>query len=243
MTLVLALACKDGLVVASDSQATFPMATQHVRLEEEKLFQLSSAPIVWGGSGQIGMQQDIAIALRDLKKDDLKKSIEKLRFQLANKVRPVLKQAKEQYIEIDPRVSRPVAHTLICGHTDGRFWILEIDPNGMVEQHEHRGFAAIGSAAEFAYYAYVSLKHHDVPQRRLCEGQVLAYRTIWTAIQVTAYGLAEPVRMWIINKDGAFRVSEGDMTVIGHAVDLCKKKEVEDLIGVTATTMPEGQIE
>jgi hypothetical protein len=56
MTLILALRYNDGLLLASDSQATAQASGQWTKQELQKLFTLRDA-IGWGASGSVGLTQ------------------------------------------------------------------------------------------------------------------------------------------------------------------------------------------
>src|SRR5215212_5873575 len=62
MTLVLALRCRDGVVLASDGQATSEAAGQPTRQPVGKLFDVGGR-IAWGAAGSVGLQQALADAL------------------------------------------------------------------------------------------------------------------------------------------------------------------------------------
>lgn len=59
MTLVLAIRCREGVVLASDGQATTDAAGQPTRLAVQKLFDLGGR-IAWGAAGSVGLQQALA---------------------------------------------------------------------------------------------------------------------------------------------------------------------------------------
>ena len=62
MTLVLAIRCRDGVVVASDGQATTDAAGQPTRRPVRKLFVIGGQ-IAWGAAGALGLQQTLAAEL------------------------------------------------------------------------------------------------------------------------------------------------------------------------------------
>ena len=58
MTLILAIHCADGLVLASDGQQTFNTGGQPVKTETEKLV-VPWTGIAWGGSGPVSIIQAV----------------------------------------------------------------------------------------------------------------------------------------------------------------------------------------
>ena len=58
MTLVLALESKEGLLLVSDSQATYETTGQPVKLPHQKIFAIWKN-VAWGGSGHGGILQQV----------------------------------------------------------------------------------------------------------------------------------------------------------------------------------------
>ncbi|MGH7868883.1 MAG: hypothetical protein ACREP9_14930, partial [Candidatus Dormibacteraceae bacterium] len=85
MTIVIALSCSDGVVMASDSQATETSAG--VRYNVQKIFQLTDHA-VWGGSGDAQTIADIDRALQS-SRDQVQQSSD-LAQDLTDAIRPVL---------------------------------------------------------------------------------------------------------------------------------------------------------
>src|SRR5680860_1023025 len=112
MTLILAMSCPEGMVLASDSQATFATQGQHVRGITQKLYQPWSN-LAWGASGNVGLIQHIEQELRkrfsnnrQFVNTDPRKVQEDITKAIVSVARPKL---KDQYISIrdlhDPSVS------------------------------------------------------------------------------------------------------------------------------------------
>jgi 20S proteasome alpha/beta subunit len=231
MTLILALACSDAVVVAADSQATFTGGGQPLRATEDKLWQVKDAPVVAGVSGHVGTAQKIRQSLAKIHDNVLRGPITAARPILRDHVCKALNDTKDHFIQAHPSGGDLITNTVICGYTVDSPWILEITCNGLDEQHEHRGFMALGSGESFAHFACASMQHHAVRELGAKAAQVLAYRTIDTAIEVAAYGLGGPVQMWLIDANGARAVTEADLQVIGHTANLWKATEAEFLQG------------
>jgi len=230
MTLILALACSDGIVIAADSQATFRGTTQPLRLPEQKLWQIRDTAVVFGISGQVGMAQTIKQELERIASGVLRGPIRVSRPILHKHVCDVLREAHERHVPIDPqRGGSPIADTVIVGYAEGTPWILEISRNGLAEQHEHRGFLALGSGEAFAHFACAAMQHHAVRELGIGAAQVLAQRTIATAIEVAGFGLGPPVQMWVIDANGARQMGEDELEAISDTADLGKEVEREFL--------------
>jgi hypothetical protein len=208
------------------------MGQPPMRTLEDKLYQLHDAPVVVGCSGAVGVAQNVRTALEGMKRDVLVTPIAKSKGKFQTTISKVLKIAEQNYVPIDKAIGPPVCDTLISGYTGGESWLVEVDRNGGVEQHEQRGFCALGSGGPFAHFACASMQHHAVRELGARGAQVLAYRTIDTAIAVAAFGLGPPVQMWVIDADGARRVEDDELQVISHTADVWKAMEAEALAGV-----------
>ena len=219
-------------MLAADSQATFGVGKpQPLRTTEEKLWQVGDAPVVAGISGHVGMAQNVKASLASIPSTELSGRIAKLRPILRNHVVEVLRDAKQSYVPIHQSGGEPICETVIAGYTVGAPWILEINCNGLDEQHEHRGFLALGSGEAFAHFACAAMRHHAVRELGIFHAQVLAFRTIETAIKVAAFGLGPPIQMWTIDdKHGACRVDKDKDTIISHTSEIWKSMETESLV-------------
>lgn len=230
MTLILGLACQDGVVMAADSQGTTAgMGQPPMRTVEEKLYQLHEAPVVVGCSGAVGVAQNIRTALEGMKKDVVKKPVANARSNYRSTISKVLKVAQQSHVDIDKTMGPPLCDTLIAGYAAGAACLLEVNRNGGDEQHEHRGFCALGGGGPFAHFACASMQHHAVRELGMRAALALAYRTIETAIEVAAYGLGGPVQLWVIDSDGARKVEGRALDVVRDTANTWKKLETEFL--------------
>jgi len=197
MTLILAVVCKDGIVMAADSAASF--IAEGIKQPTVKIHKLGSVAL-WGASGHEGMIQDIEVALTKGKTpESYMKSAQHCRQQLRRALKPVYEEWKIYQVPIPqpPYNQWQTAHLLFIGVWDGKSCIIEVEPNLAVEQLEDYGHAAIGSAAQFA-------QARMYPHRRrfptLQWGKVIAYRTMREAIDIALYGVAEPIHLWALER-------------------------------------------
>jgi 20S proteasome alpha/beta subunit len=107
MTLILALDCADGLLLASDSQATVSTGGQPVKMETEKLHRPWSN-IGWGASGMAAVAQLVEQALAKYHSHANtfeKKTVVDTCDQLSKTVTKVIRDATEgQYMEIPKEI-------------------------------------------------------------------------------------------------------------------------------------------
>lgn len=251
MTLILALLCSDGLVMASDSQATIETTGQQLKGPAEKLFRPWDH-IAWGASGATGIIQRVDIHLREkhaasaaferMHPDEVRK---RLAAEIAEVIHPLV---TKQYLNLPGR-SMPIAGFLFAGHTARGPVLFEVSDNLMDASHIETGYAAIGSGDIFPYYALAALSHFDVRNRTLEEAKAIAYRVVSDAINIAAFGLGPPVQMVEVRRqaNGTYKVrklSPEDLRILEDTVYTWKTLEVETLsasIGVAPPVTPPTQ--
>lgn len=251
MTLILALACADGIVMASDGQATFSTTGQPVRQPMQKIHSLASC-VLWAGAGDVGLLQKIGYALESLEATKLTLPIKGLRPMLFNTVRPVILEAVQAFIPVGPNPQPAMADVLFCGYSGDDPWILEITHTASDVQHEEIGFAAIGSADIFPYFALTSLAHYGVRQRSTAEGQLIAYRVLDDAINTAAYGIGTPIQISVVDRPSdaaqpgrARPLSIDELRALQEAVTGWKKTETDSLaetLGLRPAEGPPGSL-
>ncbi len=208
MTLILAVACQNGIVMAADSATTF---AEGIKQPTVKIRPLGNV-MLWGASGHEGMIQDIEVALTQGRNpESYIKSAQHCRKQLCQVLKPVYQAWRDYQVPIPlPSYNQwQGAHLLFIGFLDGKPCIIEVEPNLAIGQMEDYGHHAIGSAAQIA-------QARMYPHRQRCPtlawGKVIAYRTMKEAIDVAASGVAEPIHLWSIEPPeatGGFpRISE-----------------------------------
>jgi len=234
VTLILALTCKDAVVMAADSQATEVQGGNvlaGVRHDVEKLFPLGPN-ILYGASGSVGVIQDIRGALDDWATSNAGKlddQARRLKPELVKVVAPILREAYANYIQVPGRQANPpMTSVLFAGRTGGGRWIMELEENGGAEFKES-GFAAIGSAYQFANVAAAMLKEYSASTRELIHGQLLALRILGTAVNAAAFGVGGALRLAVIGPDGVKVLDHDEVAQLRDQVDGWRQAEAETL--------------
>jgi proteasome beta subunit len=215
VTIVIALRCADGVIMASDSQGT--EASGNVRFPVEKVFQLHSRAVA-GGSGAHQVIADIRTDLTSL--STVLETSTDLDQSLMGRIRPILH--KHYSAHIDPpnqQPTSPATSILTCGlDGQGNPWIIEIDHSCTCTHYEQRGFHAIGSGAGFAQVANLLMAHFQAKDRPIEHGKLIAYRTVNSVIEASAFGVGGPVQMWTVDAGGVHQLSDDELVAIKDSV-------------------------
>ncbi len=239
MTLVVALQCTDGAILASDSQST--ESTGNVRSAGQKVFPLTEHA-VWGASGN----GQIIAEIRD-RLTDITNSTPVIMGQgIVNKVRPVLDRHYKNFINVPNQPpSSPGTSVLACGVWKETPWIVEVDAHCQYSQYETKGYHAIGSGAEPAQYAIAVLSHFQTKNNSLEYGKMVVYRVMDTVIQTSAYHVGPPIQMWTVNQSGVHQLIDEELAQLQDAVATWKAVERDTLESVlsgrlaTAPSIPQ----
>lgn len=205
MTVVLAVRCADGLVLASDSQITDPV--RGVSYPAQKLHPLGEHA-AWGGSGSRAVLHDLervfgAEADAIVEAPDVGRAVQQ-------RVLPVLEHHYSTFISDVPggkAGATPSTYVLAAGYAGDEPFIIEIDPHGLIGHHEVTGFQAVGSGSPMAQQAYALLAHFRMSERSVDYGVVAALRVL-DALDLSSPSVGGPMDICRITPDGARHLHE-----------------------------------
>ncbi|MDO8750152.1 MAG: hypothetical protein Q7K03_03280 [Dehalococcoidia bacterium] len=231
MTLIIALACKQGLVFAADSQATESAPGLSTRFPVEKIRPLGSS-ILWASSGDVGLFQQVDEAFARQTSPPWQQGIAELRTKLRYITVGVVKRSLDNSLPIPTTQQWHQGAILFCGYTGSTqktHWLLELLTDGRNTRYEERGFHAIGSGTVFAQVAQAMLAHYDIKNRTLDEGIKIAYRVMDSAIEVAAAYIGPPIRIWTISEGDVHNLTDDELQAVRDSVGLWKQLERETL--------------
>lgn len=243
MTLIVALACQDAVVLAADTQATEAQGGLNlaalVRHGTNKIHVLGSS-MAWAGSGTVSVLQDVEAALETWQAANSGRplpAIKRLRGELVKVVSPTLKEAYSHWVQVPGSGNIPPSTSaLFVGYSDGRPWIMEISENGMGEVKT--GFASIGGAFHLAAVAHAMVQHYSGPDLSMINGQLLTLRVLETAVQAAGFGVAEPLHVATVDASGARVLSADEVRALRDQVEAWKESESEVLLSVAGVPPP-----
>ena len=223
MTLIVAVGCTDGVVLASDSATTD--TETGTKQPSQKIRQVRQLPILWGGSGDVGLLQKIEESLTGA--DLAMHSVKRVRQDLKKLTASELAESRQFHVPYPqpPFHQPPVAVLLFAFILQGRGWILEIERDGRDTMYDEGlgSFAAIGSGKPWAQAAF---RPHLGSQRALDEGKLLAYKVVDDSIMLAAGGLAHPIHMYTISLDGIVaEVEHPELKALADACELVREAE------------------
>jgi len=214
MTLIIALACRDGVILASDSQATTFSTGGPIRRTISKIKRLGENKL-WAASGTGGMIQKIETVFNSLPMEILNAPLSESQLrqailQSAHAIRVQELQRHRTLYGQGRDIEAGVADLIIVEYQNGpRIW--HINPDCMDEFLEDFGYGVSGSGDIFAH---TLLKNHKIKNLSVEQGCLIAYRVLRDAIDIGAFGLGEPIDIWIINKTGVKQKSQPEMLAL-----------------------------
>ncbi|MBO6717293.1 MAG: proteasome protein [Rhizobiaceae bacterium] len=229
MTVVLATVCKDGVVLGSDSQITDK--GRGMTYPAEKLHPLGDVA-AWGGSGARSVLFDVERCFNEnsaaiLQASDIGRALQE-------QVLPILRHHYDTFITDVPGGEgggSPAAYVMAAGWRDGRPWIVEITPSGMIGHYGDLGFHAIGSGAPMAQQAGSLLSHFHLTERSVRFGCAAVLRVL-QALDLTSPSVGEPFSLCRIDKDGAHHLSDEDIEQVREDVrrwEEAEKAAIDDI--------------
>lgn len=226
MTVVLAIKCANGIVLASDSQITDP--GRGLSYPAQKLHPLGGHA-AWGGSGSRAVLYDIEQIFHD--EADAVVEAKNIGHALQAKVLPVLKHHYDGFIPEVPgqeKAGTPATYVLAAGYVDDEPFIIDIDPHGLLGHHEVTGFQAIGSGAPMAQQAHALLAHFRMTERDLDYGVVAALRVL-EALDASSPSVGGPMDICRLTPEGAHHLSPDEVKDVGRQVNRWVDLEQEAL--------------
>ena len=216
MTVVLALRCADGIVMASDSQITD--GGRGLTYPAQKLHPLGKHA-AWGGSGSRAVLYD----LEQIFNSEAESVVEArdIGHSLQARVLPVFKHHYENYIEHVPAqksAGTPATYVLAAGYAGDVPFIIDLDPNGLIGHHEETGFQAVGSGAAMAQQAHALLAHFRMTERDVDHGVVAALRVL-DALDASSPSVGGPMDICRITPDGAKHLNPDEVDKVRGQID------------------------
>src|SRR2546421_3146108 len=157
MTLIIGVKCKDGVVMGSDSAATFSAMGQNTIRQDTRKLDILGESVIVGISGYIGLGQRIRAQIQALWTDSNLKFEEKEPYEAMtimriaiwnNHIHPEVQAAQAMIPVIGQQLAlqSALAQTVVCLPLSGGPCLFQFDQQGAPEEAtETLPFVAIGS--------------------------------------------------------------------------------------------------
>lgn len=219
MTLVIGLKGADGIVLASDSQATYGELKQ----SQTKLFAMKYG-LVWGSAGPFAATQDLYTALEatDLPADPGRE-----------KAKAAIGEAMVSTIEKLPGNDgpKPPFEALFAWYdaADGRHYLLRGHRNGQVEFD--RTYGAIGSAEGLGRFGFTRNEFLRFSTLPLGTTRLVTYMVAEEAVKASSKAVDLPIQLALASRGEARVLRPDEIEGTSNAVDLYRERQRELLIG------------
>lgn len=239
MTLVIALSCKDGIVMASDGQATSLSSGGPVKQKYRKIFRLNKH-VLLGASGTIGIIQrcrdeisefigllsnkGLNHTLKEEKPDGKLQDI-KIRDKIRGLIFSINKDERERHEAFyNTKKQAPLADILLVirDPKKERFRIWHVAPDGGEELLDELGYGCTGIGDVFAH---ALLKDYNIKEMDVEKGKPIAYRVIKEAIGIGAFGLGKPIDIWIMKNNQISQLSKKEIMALEDTYQAWKETE------------------
>jgi proteasome beta subunit len=216
VTVVLAVKCADGVVMAADTQITD--SAKGMSYPGQKLHRLGEHA-AWGGSGARSVLLELEqvydeSAAAILESPDVARELQELTL-------PILRHHYDNFIADVPGEESggtPSAYVLAGGFSHGEPFIVEVNPNAMVSRYEDIGFHAVGSGAPMAQQAGALLAHFRMTERSVDYGAVAAFRVL-AALSLTSPSVGGEFDVAKITAEGSHHLSEDEVEELHKHMD------------------------
>lgn len=229
MTVVLAVRCTDGLVLASDSQIT--EGDRGMSFPAHKLHPLGDRA-AWGGSGATSVLHDLEVLFAAEAPEIV--HARDVAHEIQQRMVPVLRRHYELFIPDVPGEAldgTPSAYVLAAGFSHGQPFIVKVDPTGVVGRYEDVGFHAIGTGAPMAQQASALLGHYRMTDRAVRYGVIGAVRVL-DALRISQPTVGGPLNIVRLTDEGAHHLSEDEVQEARDAVhrwEAMDRRTLDDL--------------
>jgi 20S proteasome alpha/beta subunit len=198
MTLIIILKCKNGIVMASDGQATSFSTGGPIRQRIQKIFKLTG-DVLFGASGSVGTIQKCKEIFEQFSQQLSNTFDLNIRNQIRQSLFGIMKSELDRHKAFHDKLEgAPLADILVCVRLkDGNCKIWHIAPDCAEEFLDELGYGCSGIGDTFAY---TLLKRYYSDEIDIEGGKLVAYRVIKEAIEIGAFGLGEPIDIWVLDK-------------------------------------------
>jgi 20S proteasome alpha/beta subunit len=217
MTLVLGLRCRNGIVLAADSQRT--QGTMRDRVP--KLFGCP-AGILWGTAGNIAIQQELDAGMHELEVGRHPTAVD-AKAAIVTAVREARARATSALAEPGQAASAVSGLFAWYSDKDGASYLLRVAESGHAEFHPD--FTAVGNGAELARFALSRSDYLGLSGLDLDPAQMIAFEAADDVIRATATGLGPPVQVGVVTASRCAVVPSQERQALEDTVSVWRERK------------------
>jgi proteasome beta subunit len=229
MTLIVAVRCRDGVILGSDSQETRGERGRRLARSTRKVYEPHPGFLLaWAGA------QDVAqgFALRLERDDDMSANADRLAIKdrlhaiLADVRKDPSVEGRSDNVEFllawwSRQENKPVALRLLSGGAGE--WVNDWE------------FGGIRLGVERANFAVGAMRYIDPGALTLEQAKIVALKVLRDTIETSVEGIGGRVQMGAVRESGLEVIEEADMRGLHDTVDLWETQCIELLLGSTAS--------
>ncbi len=229
MTLIVAVRCRDGVILGSDSQETRGERGRRLARSTRKVYEPHPGFLLaWAGA------QDVAqgFALRLERADDMSPNADRLDIKgrlhaiLADVRKDPSVEGRSDNVEFlvawwSRQENKPVALRLLSGGAGE--WVSDWE------------FGGIRLGVERAGFAVGAMRYIDPGALTLEQAKIVALKVLRDTIETSVEGIGGRVQMGAVRESGLEVIEEADMRGLHDTVDLWEAQCIELLLGSTAS--------
>lgn len=233
MTIALALACKDGIVLATDGKVTRASTSYRA---VARIWQLTNKArfvpphLLVAGAGELALIHGVMDAAERLPEGERAKGVDGVVAAARDALVERRAEAIARYAAIYGRESAlehaPRAYFLLA-QAEPAPRIVYMSEDGDVEDQAHLGYAVTGSGD---LIVHVRLQSWDPRELRVDQAAVLAYGLVKDTIDSGTFRVSDPVQLWTLQRGAPPREwDEADLAKLAerHAAF---RRGVQDLL-------------
>ncbi len=249
MTLIVGILCTDGVVLASDSAATFGSdGRQTIGQQAVEKVRILRNQVLYASTGAVGMAQVIANAVGAMwdenpfsRMSTTEDAMDAIGRKIAERVGPYL-QTAQMTRAIGCDVSATLCKSVVALVFKKRPCLFNFDYGGAPEQASvDLPFVALGSGQAIAdpFLAFLKRTVWRGKQPTIAEGKLAAVWTVIHACQTNPGGVAGPVQLATLHIDDGkpvvTRLTPDDVSEHGQQIQAAEDAMVRELKPATET--------
>lgn len=236
MTAIVGILCQDGIVVGTDSSATFGVGELRTIEQKTEKITIIDDKIIVAGTGQIGLNQRFCEIVKDCWDNKIFKDPYKINKELSKRF---IQDISETFLDINPRAPNKFKYgALLAYPLKHDYWLCEFDENLFQPEYksEKLWYCSMRSAQSITD-PFLGLMREIYWEDEIPNVNQAIFATTWTldhAVKVNAGGVNKPIKLAVLEQNNkkefrARKLEDEDLAEYRQHVDLIKLEMKEGL--------------